>query len=138
MEVKDCINFLLGASQNVVFKYFAGRLSEFGITPSQYGVLNCLWQHGDLSPSQIREILILEASSVSGILDRMQKNGLIERQIDPNNRRAIIVSPSDKSMEIKEDVETIVKEMNDKFLEPFSEDERKVLKKSLLKIIEIA
>ncbi len=137
MEVRECINFLLGASQNVVFKYFAQELSEYGVTPAQYGVLNCLWQYGDLSPSKIRELLILEASSVSGILDRMQKNDLIDRQIDPNNRRAIIVSPTEKSMGVKEGVEAVVQNMNSKYLEPFSEEERKVLKKALLKIIEI-
>ncbi len=137
MEVRECINFLLGASQNVVFKYFSKRLSEYGVTPSQYGVLNCLWQYGDLSPSRIREILSLEASSVSGLLDRMQKSGLIDRHIDQNNRRLIIVSPTEKSMEIKDGVESVVREMNDKFLEPFSDEEKLVLKKALLTIIEI-
>lgn len=137
MEVRECINFLLGASQNVVFKYFAKELSEYGVTPSQYGVLNCLWQYGDLSPSRIREILSLEASSVSGILDRMQKSGLIDRHIDQNNRRIIIVSPTEKSMEVKDGVEAVVREMNDKFLEPFSDEERIILKKALLTIIDI-
>lgn len=137
MEVRECINFLLGASQNVVFKYFAKQLSEYGVTPSQYGVLNCLWQYGDLSPSRIRELLSLEASSVSGILDRMQKSGLINRHIDENNRRIIIVSPTEKSMKVKDDVETVVREMNNKFLEPFSEEERIKLKKALLTIIDI-
>lgn len=137
MEVRNCINFLLSSSQNAVFKYFAKRLSEYGITPSQYGVLNCLWQYGDISPSRIREILILEAPSVSGILDRMQKNGLIERHIDQNNQRAIIVCVTEKSMAIKDGVETVVSEMNNKFLEPFSDEERKILKKALLTIIDI-
>jgi len=137
MEVRECINFLLGASQNVVFKYFAKRLSEYGITPSQYGVLNCLWQYGDLSPSRIREILSLEASSVSGLLDRMQKSGLIDRHIDENNRRIIIVSPTEKSMEVKDGVEAVVRDMNNKFLEPFSDEERTILKKALSTIIDI-
>lgn len=137
MEVRNCINFLLSSSQNTVFKYFAKMLSQYGITPSQYGVLNCLWQYGDLSPSKIREILILEASSVSGILDKMQKNGLIERRIDPTNQRAIIVSLTEKSRAIKDDVETVVNEMNQKFLEPCSDEETKVLKQALLRIIEM-
>lgn len=137
MEVRECINFLLGASQNVVFKYFSKQLSEYGITPSQYGVLNCLWQYGDLSPSRIREILSLEASSVSGLLDRMQKSGLIDRHIDQNNRRIIIVSPTEKSMSVKDSVEAVVEEMNDKFLQPFSDEERAVLRKALLTIINI-
>ncbi|MBN2794587.1 MAG: MarR family transcriptional regulator [Clostridia bacterium] len=134
MEVRNCINFLLSSSQNAVFKYFSKRLSEYGITPSQYGVLNCLWEYGDISPSKIREILKLEASSVSGILDRMQKNELIERHIDQNNQRAIVVSQTKKSMAIKNDVEVIVSEMNKKFLEPFSDEEIKIIKKVLLTI----
>ena len=136
MDVRECINFLLSASQNKVFKYFAGRLSEFDITPSQYGVLNCLWAHGDLSPSRIREILILEPSSISGTLDRMQKNGLIERQIDANNRRIIIVSPTEKAMLIKDDVEAIVADMNKKFFAPFTAEEQRILKGMLLRIID--
>ncbi len=137
MEIRNCINFLLSSSQNTVFKYFSKRLAEYGITPSQYGVLNCLWTYGDISPSKIREILNLEASSVSGILDRMQKNELIERQIDQNNQRAIIVSLTEKSMAIKDGVEAVVSEMNEKFLEPFSDDERKILKKALFTIIDM-
>lgn len=136
MEVRECINFLLGASQNVVFKYFAKQLSDYGLTPSQYGVLNCLWQYGDLSPSKIREILSLEASSVSGILDRMQKSGLVDRHIDENNRRIIIVTPTEKSMEVKDGVEAVVREMNQKFLEPFSDEERIILRKALTTIID--
>lgn len=135
MEVNHCINFLLGAAQNKVFKYFSKRLSEYGITPSQYGVLNCLWQYGNLSPSQIREILILEASSISGILDRMQKNDLIERHIDPNNRRGIIVSSTEKSNIIRNDVENVVRDMNNKFLSSFSSEEQAIIKKILTQII---
>lgn len=137
MNVCECINYLLSVSQNKVFKYFSNRLYEYGITPSQYGVLNCLWQHGDLSPSQIREILFLEASSISGILDRMQKNDLIERHIDKNNRRAIIVSPTEKAISLKGDVEVVVKEMNEKFFSPFTSSEQELLKKALRQIIDL-
>lgn len=137
MEVRNCINFLLGTAQNKVFKYFSKRLSEFGITPSQYGVLNCLWENGDLNPSQIREILFLEASSISGTLDRMQKNDLIERHIDPNNRRVIIVTPTEKANSIRNDVEIIVKEMNDKFFSPLTANEKSIFVNSLTQIIDL-
>lgn len=137
MDVRSCINFMLSSSQNTVFKYFSKRLSEYNITPAQYGVLNCLWQYGDISPSKIREILILEPSSVSGVLDRMQKNGLIERHIDQNNQRAIVVTLTEKSKAMKDGVQAIVKEMNDKFLAPFTEEEKAILQKMLLTIIDM-
>ncbi|MCH4890847.1 MarR family transcriptional regulator [Acidaminobacter sp. JC074] len=136
MEINNCINFLLSASQNIVNKYFAGELSKYGVTPAQYGVLSCLWSHGEMNPSKIRSILKLEASSVSGVLDRMQKEDLIDRKIDPNNRRTIIVSPTEKAMSLKEGIESVVEDMNHKYLHSYSEDEQEVLKKVLQSIID--
>lgn len=136
MELYSCINFLLSASQHTVFQYLNDQLSAHGITPAQYGVLNCLWSHECLSPKQIGEILRLEASSISSILDRMQKNDLIERNIDPDNRRAILVSATPKAKDMQKPVEKIIDDMNAYFLEPFSEEERDVLLKSLHTIMD--
>ena len=71
--IKRVHKFLLSVSQNKVFKYFSKLLEEYGLTPAQYGVLNCLWREGQLSPKQIGELVYLEAPTVSGILDKMQK-----------------------------------------------------------------
>ena len=135
MELNNCINYLLSVSQNKVFQYFSQQLSTYHLTPAQYGVLNCLWYHGPLSPKQIGELLMLGASSISGILDRMQKGGLIERNIDPSNRRAILVSETSKAHAMKEGILNIVSEMNQKFLAPLSEAERTVFINSLRTII---
>ena len=136
MELSRCINFLLSASQHAVFQYLSGRLAPHGITPAQYGVLNCLWKHGCLSPKQIGEILHLEASSVSGILERMQKNDLIERNIDPDNRRAILVLPTQKALDLQAPVEAIVTEMNQLVLESFTEEEKELIIRALTIISE--
>lgn len=83
MELENCINFLLSTAQHNVFQYLNSQLAEYGVTPAQYGVMNCLWKYRDLTPKQIGELLHLEASSVSGILERMQNNGLLERNRGP-------------------------------------------------------
>jgi len=131
MKLSHCINFLLSASQHTVYQYLSGRLAPYGITPAQYGVLGCLWEHGSLSPKRIGELLHLEASSVSSILDRMQKSGLIDRNIDPENRRAIQVSPTQKGSQLQEPVGEIIEEMNRLVLEPFSPEEQEGLLKAL-------
>lgn len=89
MDYTRCINFLLTISQHEVFLIFSENLSEFGITPGQYGVLACLWKHETLTPKEIANILRVENSTISGVLDRMQKRGLIDRILDPNNRSSI-------------------------------------------------
>ena len=82
MELTQCINYLLTTSQHTVFQFLSGKLSEYDLTPSQYGVLSCLWQREFATPKQISEILCLETSTISGVLDRMQKKGLIDRVIN--------------------------------------------------------
>ncbi|PYH25542.1 hypothetical protein US8_03822 [Bacillus altitudinis] len=105
------------------------------MTPAQYGVLNCLWREGQLSPKQIGELVYLEASTVSGILDKMQKADLIERTIDPKNRRNILVEATQKSLAIREKVEAATIELNNTALQNLSNDDKVVLKKALYTII---
>ena len=135
MELKECINFLLSVSQNKVFKHFSKLLEEYGVTPAQYGVLNCLWREGQLSPKQIGEMVHLEAPTVSGILDKMQKAELIERSVDPNNRRNVLVIATQKSNEIREEVEAATNKLNDKVLQDLTESDTEALKKALEAII---
>ncbi|QCR33482.1 MarR family winged helix-turn-helix transcriptional regulator [Lysinibacillus sp. SGAir0095] len=135
MELKDCINFLLSASQNKVFKFFSKLLEDYGVTPAQYGVLNCLWKEGQLSPKQIGEMVYLEAPTVSGILDKMQKAGLIERSIDPKNRRNVLVMATQKSKEIRNEVEAATIKLNNKVFQNLADSDIEVLKKALEVII---
>ena len=135
MELSECINFLLSVSQNKVFKYFSKLLEESDLTPAQYGVLNSLWREGQLSSKQIGELVYLEASTVSGILDKMQKADLIERTIDPNNRRNILVEATQKSLVIRDQVEAATIELNKTALQNLSNDDKVVLKKALSTII---
>ena len=82
------------------------------LLPSQYGILNCLWiNDGTCLPRQIAELLCLETSTVSGILDRMQKKDLIDRVINPENRREILVMITPKGEALKAPVLKIIDEV---------------------------
>ena len=52
MELTQCINYLLTTAQHTVFQYLSGKLSEYDLTPSQYGVLSCLWQREFATPTE--------------------------------------------------------------------------------------
>lgn len=136
MPLENCINYMLSISQNAVFQYFSQQLLPFHITPAQYGILSCLWNEEPLSPKQIGKQLHLEASTISTLLEKMQNNGLIIRNIDPNNRRAIQVFLTQKAIDLKTPVEKTVFEMNDYILKDFSADEKQILFSILSTIID--
>ena len=139
MELKECINFLLTTAQHTVFQYLSQRLAPYDITPSQYGILNCLWTNdGTCLPRQIAELLCLETSTVSGILDRMQKKDLIDRVINPENRREILVMITPKGEALKAPVLKIIDEVNEEVLKDFSPKETEFIRKSLRQIAEKA
>ena len=139
MELKECINFLLTTAQHTVFQYLSQRLAPYDITPSQYGILNCLWiNDGTCLPRQIAELLCLETSTVSGILDRMQKKDLIDRVINPENRREILVMITPKGEALKAPVLKIIDEVNEEVLKDFSPKETELIRKSLRQIAEKA
>lgn len=139
MELKECINFLLTTAQHTVFQYLSQRLAPYDITPSQYGILNCLWiNDGTCLPRQIAELLCLETSTVSGILDRMQKKDLIDRVINPENRREILAMITPKGEALKAPVLKIIDEVNEEVLKDFSPKETEFIRKSLRQIAEKA
>ena len=78
----------------------------------------------------------LEATTVSGILDKMQKAGFIERSVAPDNRRNVLVVATPKAINIREQVEAATAQMNQAALQNLSPTEKAALLKGLAAIIE--
>lgn len=136
MELTQCINYLLTTAQHSVFQFLNSKLAEHDITPSQYGVLSCLWQKEFATPKQISEILCLETSTISGVLDRMQKKGLIDRVINKEDRREVRVVPTEKGKALEEPISRIIDDVNNEVLKCFTEGEIAVMKNNLRIIAE--
>ncbi len=124
----NCINFMLSRAQSSVQQAFRQSLNDFNITPGQYMVLYCLWESPDpLSPTQIAQMAMLDTSTIVGILDRLTYKNLLERTPDPTDRRALIISLTEKGKAMRDDVLRVIQETNDEVLKNFSEEERKTL-----------
>lgn len=137
MEFKNCINYMLTVAQHEVFQQLATRLEVYDITPGQYGVLNYLWENGQGTPKDLAQVLVLETSTISGVLDRMQKKGLIDRQIAANDRRSIEVVLTPESERIKDGVLKIVEDLNHSVFEGVAPEDKEVLFTQLRRIANI-
>ena len=116
LELETCINFILTKVQNNVFNYFKHKLTSLDITPAQYAVLKCLWDNGDQLPSQISNTLCVDSSTITGILSRMEKKGLIKRMHSTTDRRAVNVQIMPEGKALQADIENAVKEANEEIL----------------------
>ena len=133
-SLDNCINFLLTGAQHAVFQYMKKNLSQFDITPIQYGVLGCIWEFDMHNPKDIAAHLGVENSTISGILERMENKGLIRRMIDSSDRRFIHIELTDISKKIEMPVRQVVGDVDDVVLKQFSDEEVALLKEMLRKI----
>jgi DNA-binding MarR family transcriptional regulator len=131
MELNECINFLLTKAQHNVFQYLKTNLEPLDVTPVQYGILKCLWTKDGQTPKQIADILGLDGSTITGILDRMEKKKFVKRTENPDDRRTLKVVITDKGSGLQKPVEEVVYKVNQYMLEIFTEEERKKFKKFL-------
>ncbi len=135
MEFQDCINYLLTTAQHEVFGIFSGRLAVHGLTPTQYAVLKCLWDSEEpVNPKDIAQSLCLETSTISGVLDRMQKKGLIDRLIDLSDRRCVLVTITEDGRTLEKDVMEAIRAANEEALTGFTPEEADTLKRCLRRI----
>lgn len=134
MILEDCVNFLLTKAQHRVFNKQKEALAAFDVTPIQYGVINCVHYLNLTNPKDIANYLEVENSTISGILERMEKKGLLIRSIDENDRRYIKVSLTGKAINLVGPINEAVDEVNREVAEYFSEDDFQEFKKYLRRI----
>lgn len=133
---ENCINYLLTIAQHTVFQYFSCELEQYGLTPAQYGVLSCLWDREASTPKQLAEELYLEMSTISGVLDRMQKKGLIERAANEADRRGVIITATEKGMVLKEPVIETIAMLNKRVMSVFNDEAADTFRKNLKRVAE--
>ena len=131
MELNQCINYLLTTSQHRVFQEVSKRLEPFDVTPVQYGVLYCLWKSDKTTPKEIAAELKLENSTISGILDRMEKKDLLKRQVSIEDRRYIEVVLTEKGAALEKPVLDTIDTANIDILADIPNEEQQILKKNL-------
>ncbi|SFF07030.1 DNA-binding transcriptional regulator, MarR family [Paenibacillus catalpae] len=66
------------------------------LTEGQLNVLNILLQHEPMKPSELLQYLATTPAAITTLLDRMERNDLIVRTRDNQDRRIVWVSVSEK------------------------------------------
>jgi len=91
---------LLRTVSSVIKRRGRDILSDFDITPPQFNALLILRNHGNLTIGELGEKMYLACSTATDLIDRMERNGLVERVRDQNDRRVIRLHVKEKGTEM--------------------------------------
>src|SRR3990172_12426271 len=100
MDVRHHICFNLGRAMRRVAGYYESRLAPFGLTPQQFFVFNALWLGDGITLKDLSERVFLDSSTLTGIIDRTEAAGFVERQTHPEDRRALRIILTGKAREL--------------------------------------
>lgn len=106
-------------------------LNEFPITPPQFVALQWLNEYGDMTIGELSAKMYLACSTTTDLVDRMEKNELVERVKDANDRRVVRIHLLNKGKEIIEEVIHQRRLYLEGILNNFSENDVNLLDKNI-------
>ncbi|MFA5078484.1 MAG: MarR family transcriptional regulator [Dehalococcoidia bacterium] len=96
----EYICFNIGRVMRRVYEHYDSRLSPFNLTTPQYMVFSALWVGDGITIGELGQRVALDGSTITGILDRMEKNGYVERRPNAEDRRSALVYLTQKAREV--------------------------------------
>lgn len=86
-ELRAEVSILAIGLADAVRESFEGAIAAQDVTRPQAGAMRVLRVHGPASQRELAAALKCDASNVTGIVDRLESRGLLERHVDPADRR---------------------------------------------------
>ncbi|PQO25007.1 MarR family transcriptional regulator [Blastopirellula marina] len=115
----DLLCFHLGVAMRKISRIYAEGLAAYEVTPAQLFMLSCLDCQNGQKPSELAEEVHLDASSMTGLLDRTEKAKLIRRMRDPADRRALRIYLTPQGKETVERLKPVIEQLQEKVHEDF-------------------
>jgi len=135
-DARKHICFNLGRVMRRVYDHYDQRLLPFGLTSPQYFVFNALWMGDGVTVGELGERVSLDSSTLTGIIDRMERNGYVERRPNPDDRRSVLVFLTSKAQELGPHILEFADELDINLRQPFSQEEMDTFERVLRALAE--
>lgn len=82
-----------------------GRVcKEYGITPIQFGVLETLYNGGNMRVGELMDKLLSTPGNMTVVIRNMERDGYIERKSDDTDRRSFLITITEKGTNLIEEM----------------------------------
>ncbi len=108
LQIDNQICFRLYTAARLVTQAYTPMLTELGITYPQYLVLMVLWEKDCQPVNDIAHRLLLETNTVTPLLQRMEKQGIVERKQGENDKRQHIISLTKKGKSLEQKAYSLI------------------------------
>lgn len=136
LKLDNQLCFRLYTAARLVTACYTPYFKQYGITYLQYLVLMLLWEKDNRLVGEITESLHLETNTITPLLQRMEKQGLIVKQSSASDSRQRVISLTTEGKLLEEQIKDIPNCLAHEIVESgISEDELKAMVPMLDKFI---
>ena len=130
------IGYLSRYAHRAFVKALADELEPHGILTAQWSVLRILWDIEGLTQVELAERMRVEKASLTGVLDAMERRGLIIRERNAEDRRKINITLTAQGRRLKPQLLPHAARINRKATRGMTEAETLELRRLLEKVIQ--
>ncbi len=125
---EDGLWFFVRKLSKAMQQRFSEHLSQHGVTLAQFEILTQLFRADGLTQAELAERCSKDAPTVTGVIDRLERESLVNRLQNPTDRRSYNIVLTDKGKKLRDTVPVIRKAMNDQAMQGMTSEEFEQLK----------
>jgi len=133
-DLGDQIAHLVRRCHQISQGLFYDETASFNITPVQYNLLAALRAQAPMDQHTLAGRTAINRTTLGDVAERLERRGLILRQVNPADRRGKLLSLTDRGLQMLVDIEQRMRVAEERFLEPLDLQERQLLRSLLRKI----
>ncbi|MGA2368059.1 MAG: MarR family transcriptional regulator [Dehalococcoidia bacterium] len=130
-DAREHICFNVGRVMRRVYEHYETRLAPFNLTTPQYMIFHALWMEDGITIGELGQRVSLDGSTITGILDRMEKNGYVERRPNAEDRRSALVYLTRQGREVGPKIIKFASELDESIRKRFSSEDMAVFERVL-------
>ncbi|WP_455580615.1 MarR family winged helix-turn-helix transcriptional regulator [Dysosmobacter sp.] len=137
MHQINALGPMLGHAAHLARARLDARLNQYDVTPAQTHVLLYLARHeGQASQCELTEFLKVKPSTANGILDRLEKKGMVERSVSGSDARRRSIALTQKGQEQQSLFRRSFQESEELMVRGFAPEEAQTLRALLGRVIQ--
>ncbi|HAE62546.1 MAG TPA: MarR family transcriptional regulator [Eubacteriaceae bacterium] len=130
-KLENCVSYIATNASKDLAEGFDKKLKAHGITRVQWTALYYIGRDEEMSQKQLSDLMRIKESSTTRLIDRMEKEGLIQRKSDPENRRKVSLGLTEKGRRLRKNSLHYGEEYSDYISKDISEEEMEIFMKVL-------
>ncbi len=116
LKLNNQLCFPLYAASRLITRHYQPYLDKLEITYPQYLVLMILWENDAMPVNDIAKKLILNTNTITPLLKRMEKQGLLIREKSQEDERKVIIKLTEKGQLLKKEAACVPEQLASELL----------------------